>query len=89
MQLSIWGDTARQLREILVVIPKDEFAKMKLGVAYSIHPVNGVADCQWKVKEGLTITRELSLEERVDSLLERLEKLEKRLEELEKKRPGG
>jgi hypothetical protein len=60
---------------------------MAKGVVYAIHPVNGVADYQWKVKDGLTIkrdTRELSAE-RLDTLQEQVNKLEKRLEELERK----
>jgi hypothetical protein len=86
VELSFWTDASKNLREILLVIPKGEYAKLAKGVAYTIHPVNAVADYQWKVKKGLTIRRELSLEERLDELQERLEKLEKRLAEWEKKK---
>jgi ubiquinone biosynthesis protein UbiJ len=40
---------------------------------------------EWKVKDGLTIKREQSAEDKLDALQERVDKLEKRLEELEKK----
>jgi hypothetical protein len=86
MEMSFWTGGPSNLREILVVIPPQEFAKMAKGVAYTIHPVNAAADYQWKVKEGLTIKREPSAEEKLDALQERLDKLEKRLEELEKKK---
>jgi hypothetical protein len=85
VEMSFWTSGSSNLHEILVVIPTKEFAKMGQGVAYSIQPVNSMADYQWKVKEGLTIARELSLEKKVEKLQERLEKVEKRLKELEKK----
>jgi hypothetical protein len=87
MEMSFWTDSPSNLREILIVISQKEFAKMVKGVAYSIQPVNSVADYQWKVKEGLTITREPSLEEKLEILQERLDKLEKRLKELERRKP--
>ena len=46
------------LREMEVLILPEEFKKMAKGVAYTIHPVNGKPGYTWKVKEGLTITRE-------------------------------
>jgi ubiquinone biosynthesis protein UbiJ len=71
-------------------VPSEELAKMAKGVAYSIQPVNAAADYKWKVKEGLTITREASattrlssLEAKLDAVLQRLDKLEKRVEKLE------
>jgi hypothetical protein len=88
IQLSFWTDPSINLREILLVIPRDEFAKMTKGVAYTIQPVNAVAGYRWGVKEGLTISREPSLEDKLDALLERLDKLEKRVGELEKKKDG-
>jgi hypothetical protein len=46
-----------KLRELEVVIPKEEFEKMVKGVAYTIHPVNSKKGHTWKVRKGLTITR--------------------------------
>jgi hypothetical protein len=86
MQMSFWTHAPADLRDILIVIPKEEFAKMTQGVAYTLHPANSVADYQWKVKKGLTITREVSMEEKLDALQKKVEKLEKRVEELEKKK---
>ncbi len=88
MQMSFWTHGPTNLREILVAIPPQEYAKMAKGVAYAIHPVNAVVDYQWKVKDGLKIkrdTQEMSAEEKLDALQEQVNKLEKRLEELEKK----
>ena len=39
-------------------IPPEEYTKMARGIAYTIHPVNGKPGYTWKVKDGLTITRE-------------------------------
>jgi hypothetical protein len=83
---AFWTSSHDNLREILVVIPKDELAKMAKDVAYTIRPVNSVATYQWKVKEGLTITRQPSLEEKFDALQRRFDQLEKRLGALEKER---
>jgi Transglutaminase-like superfamily len=80
-------DTARQLREFEIVIPPHEFAKMAKEVAYTLHPVNEVAGFKWIVKDGVSVARLPSAEERVEELERRLERLEKRLEQLEKK--GG
>jgi hypothetical protein len=58
MQMSFFTWESKDLREIEVLIPPEEFAKMVKGVAYTIHPVNGKSGYTWKVKDGLTITRE-------------------------------
>lgn len=86
-QMEVSFFTGDSLREILVVIPPDEFVKMKSGVAYTIHPVNSVPERQWKVKHGLTISREPSLEEKVENLQQRLDRLEKQMTEILKKTP--
>jgi hypothetical protein len=49
---------AEGLREVVVWIPPDEFAKMARGVAYTLHPANGTKGRQWRVRDGLTVTRE-------------------------------
>jgi RNA polymerase sigma factor (sigma-70 family) len=46
------------LREIMVLIPSVEYAKMEKGTPYTLHAANGRPGYQWKVKEGLTLTRE-------------------------------
>jgi hypothetical protein len=86
VQLSFWADGGTALREILLVVPKSEYARMAQGVAYTIHPVNAVAGYQWKVNDVVTITREESLEEKFESLQRRVQKLEQRVKELEKKK---
>ncbi|HZV04520.1 MAG TPA: hypothetical protein VE999_05470 [Gemmataceae bacterium] len=54
-------------------------------MAYTIHPVNAAAGYQWKVRDGLTIIREASLEERLEDLQQTVDKLEQRVKELEKR----
>ncbi len=76
---------SQQVREFEILIPPAEFAKMATGADYTLHPLNANPDLKWKVKEGLTLRREPSAEEKIDELLKRIEALEKRLERLEKK----
>ena len=45
-------------RELEVIIPAAEFAKMAKGTAYTLHPVNGKKGYEWKVPEGVTLTRQ-------------------------------
>ena len=40
-----------------VVIAAAEYAKMAVGVAYSLQPANGRKGYEWKVRDGLTLTR--------------------------------
>jgi RNA polymerase sigma factor (sigma-70 family) len=84
VQLSFWVDGRVGLREILLAVPKSEYVKMAKGVAYTIHPINSTAGYQWTVKDGLTISREGSLEEKFDRLQQKVDKLEQRVEELER-----
>jgi hypothetical protein len=83
VQLSFWTDGNTKLREILLVVPKNDYAQMAKGTAYTIHPVNDVANYKWKVKDGVTISREASLEEKVEMLDQKIEKLEKKLDSLQ------
>jgi len=73
IQMSLWADARSNLRDILLVISKDEYAQMAKRVAYTIQPVNSKANYQWKVNAGLTVTREMSLEEKLDALQERFD----------------
>ncbi len=45
------------VRELEVVITPAEYAKMAIGVAYTLHPVNAAGDYVWKARDGLAITR--------------------------------
>jgi hypothetical protein len=47
--------------------------------------VNSNANYRWKVKDGLAVRRNATLEEKLDAITERLERLEKQVEELKKK----
>jgi hypothetical protein len=85
LTMSFFTQASTKLREMEVAIPKEEYAKMVKGAAYTLHPVNGVKGYEWKVKEDVKLTKPVSLEERLDKVLERLEKIEKRLDALERK----
>jgi hypothetical protein len=47
----------RNLRELEVVIPAADYARMARGVPHSLHPANSKKDYQWKVSEGVKLTR--------------------------------
>jgi RNA polymerase sigma factor (sigma-70 family) len=57
IRVSFFTDPGAQVRDVLLAVPPDEYAKMAKGVAYALHPVNGNPDYTWKVKEGVTVTR--------------------------------
>jgi|GEM_PF-891980 len=48
---------SKNLHEIEIMIPHNEYAHMTPGVDYTLTPVNEVADYTWKIKEPLTIRR--------------------------------
>jgi hypothetical protein len=48
---------SENLREIQVIIPREEYAKMTPGVAYELLPRNEVPGYTWKTKGQVTITR--------------------------------
>ncbi len=58
IQISFWTMPAGNVREIEVVLPPEEFAKMAKEVPYTLHPVNANPRYPWKVREGVTIIRE-------------------------------
>jgi RNA polymerase sigma factor (sigma-70 family) len=68
VQFSVWSDSASGLREILLVIPKEEYAKMAPCIEYSIHPANSTAGYQWRITGGLTIRRGPSSDNTDDAL---------------------
>jgi hypothetical protein len=49
---------SEKVREMEVIIPATEFANMARGAAYTIQPVKGKNGYEWKVRDGLTVTRE-------------------------------
>jgi RNA polymerase sigma factor (sigma-70 family) len=58
VEMGFFTNSSTGMREIMVLIPSAEYAKMAKGVPYTLHPVNGRPGYRWKVKEGLTLTRE-------------------------------
>lgn len=58
LSMSFFTWSSRQLRELEVVIPAAECAKMAKGAAYTLHPLNGKKGYEWKVRDGVTLTRE-------------------------------
>src|SRR5262249_41315892 len=48
---------SRNLCELEVVIPTAAYGKMAQGVEYTLHPVNGKPGDEWKVREGVKLTR--------------------------------
>jgi hypothetical protein len=54
---SFYTQTSAKLRELEVIIPPKEFAKMAPGVAYTLHPRNQSKSHTWGVRDGLTLTR--------------------------------
>ena len=49
---------SRNLHEIEVVVPRDEYAKMQPGVEYTLVPRNEVAGYGWKTNGRVTIKRD-------------------------------
>jgi hypothetical protein len=48
---------SRNLHEIEVLIPREEYARMKPGVDYTLRPQNGASGYHWKTKGKVTITK--------------------------------
>jgi hypothetical protein len=51
-------DSTKDLRELEVIVPPAEYAKMAKGVPYTLHPANGKKGYEWKVRKGVSLTRE-------------------------------
>jgi len=58
LSMTFFTDASQNLRELEVVIPAAEYAKMEKRVAYTLHPANGKKGYEWKVDAGLTVTRD-------------------------------
>jgi hypothetical protein len=57
LTLSFFTQASQDVRELELLIPRDEYAAMAAGVAYTLQPVNAVAGYQWAVKDGVTVTK--------------------------------
>jgi RNA polymerase sigma factor (sigma-70 family) len=57
ISMNFYTHRSRHLCELEVVIPSSEYAKMARGVQYTIHPLNGKKGYEWKVHEGVKLTR--------------------------------
>jgi hypothetical protein len=58
VSMNFYTNAPRKLRELEVLIPPAEYARMARGVPYALHPVNGKKGYTWKVRDGVTLTRE-------------------------------
>jgi hypothetical protein len=58
ISMNFYTHRSRNLCELEVVIPPSEYAKMAKGVAYMLHSVNSTKGYEWKVSEGIKLTRE-------------------------------
>jgi len=54
---SIIGPTQSGIREMEILIPTAEYAKMTAGIEYTLTPRNEVAGYEWKTKGRVTITK--------------------------------
>jgi hypothetical protein len=57
LSMNFFTAASQKVRELELVVPPDEYARMAAGVAYTLHPVNGRPGYVWKVGEGVTITK--------------------------------
>jgi hypothetical protein len=48
---------SQNLRELELIIPAADYARMAKGVGYTLHPVNSKRACEWKIRDGVTLTR--------------------------------
>jgi len=58
VSMNFYTHRSKNLCELEVVIPSADYAKMASGVAYTLHPANSKMEYQWRVRDGLTLTRE-------------------------------
>jgi hypothetical protein len=58
ISMNFYTRRSQNLCELEVLIPAAEFGKMARGVAYTLHPVNGKPGYAWRVRDGVTVTRE-------------------------------
>jgi hypothetical protein len=58
VSMNFYTHRSRNLCELEVVIPAADFARMARGVAYTLHPANEKKNYQWKVRDGVKLTRD-------------------------------
>jgi hypothetical protein len=47
-----------KVRELEVIIPTAQYSQMVKGVEYTLHPLNSNKRYEWKVRDGVTLTRQ-------------------------------
>jgi hypothetical protein len=57
LSMSFFTLESRNIRDMEVIIPAGEYAKMAKGVAYTLQPVNANPTYRWKVQKGVHISR--------------------------------
>ena len=58
LSMNFYTHASEKLRELEIVVPPDEYAKMVKGVTYTLHPTNGTKGYEWKVGAGVAVKRE-------------------------------
>lgn len=57
VSMNFFTHAADKVREVEIVIPRGELAKMASGVPYRVHAANATSSYKWKVAEGVTLTK--------------------------------
>ncbi|HJZ92016.1 MAG TPA: sigma-70 family RNA polymerase sigma factor [Gemmataceae bacterium] len=57
ISMNFYSYRGQKLCELEVIIPPAEYARMAKDVEYTLHPVNGIKGYEWKVRDGVTVTR--------------------------------
>jgi hypothetical protein len=58
ISMNLVTDSTKDLRELEVIVPPAEYGRMARGVPYTLHPANGKKGYAWKVRKGVSLTRE-------------------------------
>ncbi len=58
ISMNFYTHPSRKLCELELVIPAADYAKMASRVAYTLHPANDKNGYEWKVGDGMKLTRE-------------------------------
>ena len=56
--MSFTTSSTENLCEMELVVPAEEYSKMAKGVAYTLQPINAVKEYLWKVRDGLSLSRQ-------------------------------
>jgi hypothetical protein len=57
VSMNFYTHRSEKLCELEVIIPPAEYAEMAKDVKYTLHPVNGTKGYEWKVRDGVHVTR--------------------------------